>query len=82
MVWVVLWLIYLNEQGFHIFLSSRGDTVESVASKIGCHSQRADFNNYNECEKVVGVATEAMGSVDAVVNVAGGHNMNLPSGIK
>jgi 3-oxoacyl-[acyl-carrier protein] reductase len=64
---------YLNQQGFHLFLASRGDTVESVASRIGCHSWKADLNNYKECEKVVQVATEALGSLDAVVNVAGNY---------
>ena len=64
---------YLNQRGFHLFLASRGDTVESVASKIGCHSWKADLNSYRECEKVVEVATEAMGSLDAVVNVAGNY---------
>ncbi|WMT50766.1 MAG: SDR family oxidoreductase [Ferroplasma sp.] len=64
---------YLNKQGFHLFLASRGDTVESVAEKIGCHSWKADLNNYKECEKAVEVATEAMGSLDGVVNVAGNY---------
>ena len=64
---------YLNEQGFKLFLASHGDTVESVAEKIGCHSWKADLNNYKECEKVVEVATEALGSLDGVVNVAGNY---------
>ena len=64
---------YLNDQGFHLFLVSRGDTVESIAGRIGCRSRRADLNSFRECEKVVEVATEAMGSLDAVVNVAGNY---------
>ena len=67
---------YLDKQGFHLFLASRGETVESVAGTIGCHSMRADLNNYFECEKVVQAAKEALGSIDTVVNVAGNYFSN------
>ena len=64
---------YLNKHGFRLFLASRGETVGSVATGIGCPSLRADLNNYLGCEKVVQVAKEDMGSIDAVINVAGNY---------
>lgn len=68
----------LAGQGHHVALMARrGDWLDSIAddlnaARAGCACTVAgDVGRYEHCAQAVGVALEAFGSIDALVNAAG-----------
>ncbi|WP_337860454.1 SDR family oxidoreductase [Ferroplasma sp.] len=67
---------YLNSKDYNLFLISRGKNVENVAKDINCNFYHADFNAYSQCNNAMEAAEKDLGTIDAVVNVAGNYYSN------
>jgi 3-oxoacyl-[acyl-carrier protein] reductase len=64
---------YLKSKNHNIFLISRGDNVETVAKDIDCNFEHADLNDNLQCQKGMESAEKNLGTIDAVIIVAGNY---------
>ncbi|HAV78102.1 MAG TPA: hypothetical protein DCX53_12200 [Anaerolineae bacterium] len=61
----------LAELGYRLVLFSRSDSVKAIASEIGGVSVQGSVTSADDLNKVVGVAIESFGRIDAVLNSTG-----------